>query len=222
MEAKDETRACVSLRRTQYPEGGEGWPDTLDRTCCENAGRLSVRNGPLRILGSCATIARDGCEPSLSRTPRVKEHKHLDLTETTSSNLNYFRSSCFCYFPKCQAECALNITRILVNNTFSKERAIQVLTARAPPGSQWRLLITTAVTRCASFVYEPMCDYRDQIAERKVSQICLPCASRFLDCVLMISVRDCPEANWNSLEHCSTLPATLCECPYIFVQSKVY
>ncbi|XP_055610743.1 uncharacterized protein LOC129757503 [Uranotaenia lowii] len=28
-----------------YPEGGEGWPDTLGGTCCENAGRLSCKTG---------------------------------------------------------------------------------------------------------------------------------------------------------------------------------
>ncbi|XP_055608214.1 uncharacterized protein LOC129755640 [Uranotaenia lowii] len=58
VEAKDEPRARATLRRTLYPEGGEGWPDTLGGTCCENAGRLSSKTG-VRYESSRNKTGRD-------------------------------------------------------------------------------------------------------------------------------------------------------------------
>ncbi|XP_052566674.1 general odorant-binding protein 67-like [Culex pipiens pallens] len=124
--------------------------------------------------------------------------------------------------PHCQAECALNMTKILTNKKFSAVRAKQVLTSRIPPKSEWSKLVEKAVNTCYKAFYVNPFDFHEDIKNNKTSSQCLPSASLFLNCVIGITYRDCPNASWIGGERCSEFIRTLMDCPYIFVQSTVY
>ncbi|XP_035793253.1 uncharacterized protein LOC118467177 [Anopheles albimanus] len=115
----------------------------------------------------------------------------------------------------CLAECALNITRILIGKVFRVEQARKVLLARVSDDSPWTKIIDRAVDKCYKQQLQNAF-YLQDVAQNRISSQCVPFSTGFMGCAFAIMYRDCPASNWTGLEKCSSMVSILNNCRYLF------
>uniref|UniRef100_A0A9I3EI20 Uncharacterized protein n=1 Tax=Anopheles dirus TaxID=7168 RepID=A0A9I3EI20_9DIPT len=141
--------------------------------------------------------------------------------------------------PSCQAECVLNVTRILMNGEFRVKQAIKVMFARVPNNTvAWNLNIEQAINKCYDLQVKNVF-YLQYVAQNLISTQCIPSSIRFIECTFSIvyrvnsrsetgqvedsmssfrnNLQDCPYQYWNfDDELCAPFVTFLNNCDYLF------
>uniref|UniRef100_A0A9I3GJL4 OBP47-like domain-containing protein n=1 Tax=Anopheles farauti TaxID=69004 RepID=A0A9I3GJL4_9DIPT len=117
----------------------------------------------------------------------------------------------------CQAECVLNVTRILMDHHFRVRQAVKVMVARVPNNTiAWKHLIETTVEKCYKMQVRNAF-YLQDVAQNLISSQCIPSSIRFIECTFSIMYRDCPDAYWkHNDDRCRVFVTSLNNCQYLF------
>ncbi|XP_058123085.1 uncharacterized protein LOC131294102 [Anopheles ziemanni] len=116
----------------------------------------------------------------------------------------------------CIAECALNVTRVLIDYQFRVEQARKVLLARTANDPDWAKTIGVAIDKCYRMTVLNAFHLQD-VALNRISSQCLPSSIHFLECTFGMAYRDCPDkyrTAWD--DKCHALVRAFNSCNFFF------
>uniref|UniRef100_A0A9I3LG89 Uncharacterized protein n=1 Tax=Anopheles melas TaxID=34690 RepID=A0A9I3LG89_9DIPT len=117
-------------------------------------------------------------------------------------------------FWQCRAECAPNRTEMLVDGHLQLETAMKQLTNATSKDSTLTKRIQYAIGACNELFLNP--------TAANLTDSCTSTPRLLLDCIFVVTYRNCPPQYWTASDECNQLVRTLNNCPHFLVHTGTF